>query len=76
MNLLTLLAQAQAPVDGGGGAGLLVGGGMILVFLALGLIALIFWLWALIDAIRNPSLSDTERIVWVIVILLTSWLGA
>lgn len=76
MHLLSLLAQAPAPVDNGGGAGLLVGGGLLLVALVIGLLVLVFWLWALIDAIRNPALSDTERIVWITVILLTSWLGA
>ncbi len=29
----------------------------------------------LIDAIKNPNLSDTERIVWIIVIIFVGCLG-
>ena len=76
MNLLTILAQAQAPSSDGGSGAVLIGGAMVLLALLIGVAALVFWIWALIDAIRNPSLNDTERIVWVLVIVLTSWLGA
>ena len=76
LNMLTLLAQAGAPANDGG-AGLLVGGGLLFIVIAiLGVLGLVLWVWALIDAIRNPSLSDTERIVWILVILLTQLLGA
>lgn len=54
----------------------LLGGGMMLVMIILGLAALALWIWALVDAIKNRALSDTERIIWVLVILLTNWLGA
>lgn len=54
----------------------LVGGGMMLVMIILGLAALALWIWALVDAIKNRALSDNERIIWVLVILLTNWLGA
>jgi|GEM_PF-1352166 len=79
LNMLTILAQAGAPVNdgGGGGAGLLLGGGLFaLVILALAVISLVLWVWALIDAIRNPALSDTERIIWVLVIIFLQVLGA
>jgi hypothetical protein len=49
---------------------------MMLVMIVLGLAALALWIWALIDAIRNPALDPTMRIVWVLVIVLTSWIGA
>ena len=42
----------------------------------LGLAAFVLWLWALIDAIRNPALDSTMRIVWVVVIVLVQFLGA
>lgn len=47
-----------------------------------------FWIWMLIHAITNKGLSDTEKIVWVLVIIfpdlflrrpaegrVTSWLS-
>jgi predicted metal-binding membrane protein len=52
------------------------GGGILLVWLVVGVLLLVFWLWALIDAIQNPRLNPNERILWVLVIILTSWIGA
>ena len=51
---------------------------MFLALLAvpLALAAMAFWIWTLLDCVRNRALSETERIVWVIVICLTHWLGA
>lgn len=44
------------------------------LLLSLGLFA--FWLWMLVDCVRNRRLSDNERLLWVIVICLTHCLGA
>ena len=51
-----------------------------IIFLALpvgllGILAFIFWIWMLIDAIQNPRLSGNERIVWVLVIIFVPFLG-
>ncbi len=35
-----------------------------------------FWVWMLVDCVRNPRLTDTERIIWAIVICLAHFLGA
>lgn len=76
LNLLMLLAQAPAgPVDDGGGSALLLGGGCVLVWIALAVGALILFIWALIDAIQNPGLSSNERLIWILVIVFTSPLG-
>jgi len=48
----------------------------ILAFPLLGLLVTIFWIWMLVDCIKNSSLSDTEKIIWVLVILLLNGLGA
>ena len=39
-------------------------------------LALIFWLWMLIDCIMNQRLSGSQRIVWVLVIIFLNGLGA
>jgi hypothetical protein len=76
-NLLMILAQAPAgPPDDGGGGALLFGGGCVLVWIILAIGSLILWIWALIDAIQNPGLNSNERLIWVLVILLTQVLGA
>jgi hypothetical protein len=77
LTLLTLLAQAPPGPDGGdSGAPFLVGGACVLVWIVLALASLIFWVWALVDAIQNPGLSSNERLLWVLVIILTQVLGA
>lgn len=71
---MNLLAQAvNQPVDA---APFVFGGGMLLVIIVLGIAGLALWVWALIDAIQNPSLDPTMRVVWILVIIFTNWLGA
>jgi len=54
-----------------------VGFGILWVFMAiLGIAAFVVWVWALIDAIQNPALDSTMRIVWVLVIVFTQIIGA
>jgi hypothetical protein len=58
--------------DGSGFLGVL----MVLLAAFIALALLVFWIRMLIDAIKNPELSSTERIVWVLVILFLHLLGA
>jgi hypothetical protein len=43
---------------------------------ALTVLAFVFWIWMLIDCVKNPGLPSGEKVVWVIVIALTHFLGA
>ena len=70
MNAALLLAQDDVA------APLVFGGGLVLFSLVLGIVALILWIWAIIDAIQNPVLSSNERLIWILVIVLTNWVGA
>jgi hypothetical protein len=74
--MLFILAQAPPAQDDGGGGALLFGGGCVLVSILLAVASLILWIWALVDAIQNPGLSSNERLIWVLVIILTQVLGA
>ena len=51
---------------------------MVLSFLALpmALAFFAFWVWMLVDCVRNPRLTDTERLIWAIVICLAHFFGA
>jgi len=51
--------------------GLLVG----LVALVLVVLGLALWVWALVHAIKNRGLTDGERIIWVLLIILVPLLG-
>lgn len=48
----------------------------LLVLFPISLALFAFWVWMLIHAIQNSGLNDSERIVWVIVIVFVNLLGA
>jgi hypothetical protein len=51
--------------------------GILGLFGALLVIALFaFWIWMLVDCIKNTRLSETEKVVWVLVIIFLHALGA
>jgi hypothetical protein len=58
----------------------IVGGvfGLLVLFLGavVSLAGFVFWLWMLIHAITNKGLPDSERIVWVLVIIFLPFIGS
>jgi Phospholipase_D-nuclease N-terminal len=46
-----------------------------LIALAIGVLIFAFWIWMLVDCIKNTRLSDTEKIVWVLVIVFLHAIG-
>ena len=49
----------------------------LVLFLApLALLTFAFWIWMLVHAITNTGLTDIEKLIWVIVILFTHFIGA
>jgi hypothetical protein len=58
----------------------MIGSGIIGLFMflfmaAIGLACFAFWLWMLIHAITNKGIADTEKIVWVIVVIFLPVVG-
>jgi hypothetical protein len=50
---------------------------LILLFvLGLMVAGTIFWIWMLIDCAINKRISETQKIIWVVVIFFTHLLGA
>ncbi len=48
-----------------------------MVFLSLlGVAALVFWIWMLIDCMRREPPESMEKLTWALVILLGSIVGA
>ena len=47
-----------------------------ILFVLLAIVAVMFWLWTLRHAFRNPALPDGARIAWIAVILLLPVVGA
>lgn len=48
---------------------------MLAIFTTL-IFGTIFWIWMLVDCARNKALPDTERVVWILVLVFTHLLGA
>ena len=67
---LTLLAQQPDGGDALGGAL-----GVMCVIWVLAILASIFWLWMLIDALMNEPTTN-EKILWFLVIFFLHLLGA
>ena len=69
-----LMFLAQEGVAQEGMAGLF--GGLAILWLLLAVVGLVLWIWALVSAIQNPALDSTMRIVWILVIIFTGFIGA
>jgi len=60
-------------------AGLIGGLILLLVWVIGGLISLacfVFWLWMLVHAVTNKGISDVEKIMWVLVVILLPFIGS
>lgn len=51
-------------------------GAFMILCMLLGVVYLAIWIWALVDAIQNPALDNTMRLVWILVIVFTQLIGA
>jgi hypothetical protein len=68
--MLFLLAQNQSS-----GAGAAAGLGVFMIlWMILGVVAFIFWLWMLIDVLGS-SLPTNEKILWALIICILPILG-
>ena len=58
--------------------GTLIGGIILLVMLAaiFAILISVFWIWMLIDCLKRGFKNDNDKIVWVLVIVFLSALGA
>jgi len=53
--------------------------GVLLIFLVImgmGAAGTIFWIWMLIDCATKESNEGNDKLVWILVIIFTHWLGA
>ncbi len=47
-----------------------------LIVFSLGIIIFVFWLFMLIDCLKREFKSDEEKLVWILVLILTGLIGA
>ena len=48
----------------------------VLMFFAVSICATILWIWMIIDCAMNEPSEGNDKIVWILVIVLTGWVGA
>lgn len=41
-----------------------------------GILGTVFWIWAIVDCASNEPSEGNDKIVWILVIVLTNWIGA
>lgn len=61
--------------------GMLLGLGVLwIIFVGLmvivGILGMVFWIFMLVDVAKRESLSSNDRLLWILVIVLASYLGA
>lgn len=42
----------------------------------IGLAATAFWIWMIIDVATNEPSEGNDKIVWLLIVILTNWVGA
>jgi hypothetical protein len=47
-----------------------------LVFFTVMVLGTIFWIWMLVDCATKETSAGNDKIVWVVIIALTHWIGA
>jgi hypothetical protein len=48
----------------------------LIPLLFIGVPALLIWIWALVDAVRNAELSGLARVAWIAAVLVLPGVGA
>jgi hypothetical protein len=45
-------------------------------FLFVGLALMVFWIWMLVDCATKEPSTGNDKIIWVLIIVFTHWIGA
>ncbi|BDS08321.1 hypothetical protein NT6N_33610 [Oceaniferula spumae] len=72
MNVIDLLAASNSPSNGG----LVVAPILLILVLLFGLAVLAFWIWTLVDCVKNEPSEGNDKVVWILVIVLAGWIGS
>jgi hypothetical protein len=46
------------------------------LFLVFILVANIIWIWMLVDCAKHESSTGNGKVVWILIIIFTHWIGA
>lgn len=48
----------------------------VLIPMFIALVGTVFWIWMIVDCAVNEAASDNNKIVWILIIVFTHFLGA
>ena len=48
----------------------------IAIGLVIAFIAFAFWIWMIVDCAQRKFRNDAEKIVWIVLLILLTWVGA
>ena len=54
----------------------MLGGLEILLVLGVGVLGTLFWIWMLVECATKEPSTGNDKVVWILVIALTHWIGA
>lgn len=52
---------------------------MFMAFLLIGLLGVagtVFWVWMIVDCATKEKSEGNEKLIWILIIVLTGWIGA
>jgi hypothetical protein len=49
---------------------------LMLVFLPVVALLVAFWIWMLVDCATKEPSAGNDKIIWILVIIFTHWIGA
>ncbi len=55
--------------------GLVFMGFWLLIF-GVSIFGTVLWIWMLVDVVKRDFKKEDEKIIWVLVVILTHWIGA
>ena len=49
---------------------------IILVAFLISALVVAFWVWTLVDCIKNEPSEGNDKVIWILVIALAGWIGS
>lgn len=49
--------------------------GLGLIVWIIGILLFIFWVWMIVDCVKRKFKNNNEKLVWLLVIVLSIWMG-
>ena len=47
----------------------------VLFFAVISLLATIFWIWCIVDIVRGQFKTETDKLIWLILVLVLPFMG-